>query len=340
MFAHAPAAASVGALWHRPRERAAGAGASLCQLHLQAYEPIAPLNSADHPRPRTGEESLLCLVPPAPRLPGRIPDTRRAGLASLAIHGLAAVLLVLATSHAFVGREEQEPAAARGPIDLPRMVFLLTPEPGGGGGGGGGGKRQKEPPSRAQAIGHDALTLHVAHAARPTGRLTNTPASEPAPLLQARTLSSGLESLLGLPAAPEGLAVSGGSGTGGGIGTGTGTGLGTGLGPGIGPGSGGGFGGGAYRLGTGVEAPRLLREVKPTYTAEALMRRIEGSVILEVVVGADGVPAAVRVTRSLDPYGLDEEAIQAARGWRFVPGRFNGTPVAVLVTLVLDFHIR
>jgi TonB family protein len=95
-----------------------------------------------------------------------------------------------------------------------------------------------------------------------------------------------------------------------------------------------------YRLGNGVEPPRVLRDARPAYTSEALMRRIEGTVILEVVVGADGVPGAIHVTRSLDPGGLDDEAVKAAQNWRFVPGRFNGSPVAVLVTLILDFHIR
>jgi len=79
--------------------------------------------------------------------------------------------------------------------------------------------------------------------------------------------------------------------------------------------------------------------VTPKYTADAMRQRIQGLVALEVVIGRDGVPTAIRVTRSLDP-GLDTEAIAAAHQWRFAPGRIGDTPVDVLVTILLDFNIR
>ena len=53
-----------------------------------------------------------------------------------------------------------------------------------------------------------------------------------------------------------------------------------------------------------------------------------------------GAPSQIRVVRSLDPGGLDDAAIKAAREWKFMPGRMSGTPVPVLVTVVLDFTIR
>jgi TonB family protein len=84
----------------------------------------------------------------------------------------------------------------------------------------------------------------------------------------------------------------------------------------------------------------LLREVKPTYTVEALRAKIQGSVLLEVVVQPDGTPGDIRVLQSLDPKGLDLEAVRAVERWRFSPGRLNGVPVDVLVTIALDFRIR
>jgi TonB family protein len=131
-----------------------------------------------------------------------------------------------------------------------------------------------------------------------------------------------------------------GPGIGGGAGDGSGTGIGAGTGPGFGPGVGGGFGGGVYRPGNGVTAPTLLSQVRPNYTSDAMQRKIQGTVVLEMVVGTDGIPRDVRVVRSLDAHGLDEEAIRAARQWRFNPGRFGGVAVEVLVMLVIDFHIR
>jgi TonB family protein len=113
-----------------------------------------------------------------------------------------------------------------------------------------------------------------------------------------------------------------------------------GRGPGIGPGEGGGTGGGVYRPGAAVTPPRLRTQVNPTYTPEALLRRVQGSVTLELVVTREGRPANIRVIRSLDPGGLDEEAIAATSQWQFEPGQRAGTPVDVLVTVVLDFSIR
>jgi protein TonB len=88
-----------------------------------------------------------------------------------------------------------------------------------------------------------------------------------------------------------------------------------------------------------VTAPTLIKNVKPKYTANALLRKIEGSVVLEAVVGRDGSAREIRVVRSLDRGGLDEEAIHAVQQWRFQPGRLGGMEVDVLVTIVLDFSI-
>ena len=122
-------------------------------------------------------------------------------------------------------------------------------------------------------------------------------------------------------------------------GSGSGSGRGPGLGSGCGSGSG--TGGGAYRPGNGVLTPIVLREVKPAYTAEAMRAKVEGSGLLEAIVLADGTVGEVQVIKSLDPnFGLDEEAVKAARQWRFSPGTRFGEPVAVRVSLTLTFTLR
>jgi TonB family protein len=63
-------------------------------------------------------------------------------------------------------------------------------------------------------------------------------------------------------------------------------------------------------------------------------------VVLEAIVTRDGCTSQIRVVRSLDRGGLDEEAVAAAAQWRFEPGRLEGVPVDVLVTIVLDFSLR
>lgn len=132
-----------------------------------------------------------------------------------------------------------------------------------------------------------------------------------------------------------------GPGSGGGAGTGTGTGIGPGTGSGLGPGWGGGTGGGAYRPGSGIDLPEVVREVKPQYTADAMRAKIQGTVILECIVLPDGTVGQVSILKSLDPvFGLDQEAIKAAKQWRFRPGRKQGQPVAVLVSIELTFTLR
>ena len=158
-------------------------------------------------------------------------------------------------------------------------------------------------------------------------------------MLDAKPLAADGVFTTGLLDAPPSLPFSRGPGTGEGVGSGTGSGIGSGAGAGIGEGSGGGFGGGVYRLGSGVVAPTLLKQVTPKYTADAMRQRIQGMVALEVVISREGIPRAIRVTRSLDP-GLDEEAVAAARQWRFAPGRIGDMPVEVLVTILLDFNVR
>jgi TonB family protein len=55
----------------------------------------------------------------------------------------------------------------------------------------------------------------------------------------------------------------------------------------------------------------------------------------------DGTVGDVKITRSLDPtFGLDQEAIKAAKQFRFVPGTRFGQPVAVLVSFEIEFTLR
>jgi TonB family protein len=98
---------------------------------------------------------------------------------------------------------------------------------------------------------------------------------------------------------------------------------------------------GAYRSGAGVSLPKLVREVKPSYSAAGMAARIEGAVLIECVVELDGTIGKATVIRSLDNrYGLDDEALKAARAWRFQPGTRNGVAVPVWITIELSFTLR
>jgi protein TonB len=223
------------------------------------------------------------------------------------------------------------------------MVFLDQPGPGGG--GGGGGNRQPTPPRKIELPGRDKISVPVVKPA-PVEPLKPTPPKPEPPSEQQLKLpvlevQSGVTTLPGAITAPPAPTTSQGAGSGGGAGTGQGSGIGPGQGSGLGPGYGGGTGGGVYRPGSGIVSPRVLKEVKPQYTSEAMRAKIQGDVTVECVVTPQGRCANIRVIRSLDPtFGLDQQAVKAAGEWLFTPGMRQGQPVAVLISIEMSFTLR
>lgn len=93
--------------------------------------------------------------------------------------------------------------------------------------------------------------------------------------------------------------------------------------------------------GTGVVAPQPKNRPVPKYTAEAIRRGIQGNVRLQCVVDTDGRCRDIAITQSLDSvYGLDEQAINTAREYRFTPGTLNGKPVRVRIDLEFSFNVK
>jgi TonB family protein len=92
-----------------------------------------------------------------------------------------------------------------------------------------------------------------------------------------------------------------------------------------------------YRPGSDVTAPFVVAKTPAPYSEEARLAKLEGSVLLSVVVGADGKPGDIQVARPLG-LGLDENAIQSLRAWQFKPGIKNGMPVAVRVNEEVFFR--
>jgi periplasmic protein TonB len=260
--------------------------------------------------------------------------------ASLAYHVVAIVAVVLLIKYS----PKPSAAAAVLPQQPNSNIVWLSVE-GPGGGGGGGGNEMKEPPKQAEEVGKDKITVPVQKPPK-LEPPQQPPKVEPNPIQQlnvpALSMAAAAQSLPGAIDAPQAPpSMSQGSGKGGGAGTGVGTGIGPGSGSGLGPGSGGNTGGGPMRPGSGVSNPRVLREVKPQYTSDAMRAKIQGSVLLECIVRPDGTVGDVQVLRSLDPtFGLDQEAIKAAKQWRFSPGMHLGEAVSVIVTIELQFTLR
>jgi protein TonB len=225
------------------------------------------------------------------------------------------------------------------PERLSEEIVWLAEE-GPGGGGGGGGDNTPEPARKVELPGKEKISVPVEVEPEP---VTETPTEEP----PQETLIPAVQTAAAPTEAPGAItpettvATSAGSGSGGGGGTGTGGGSGSGDGRGLGAGNTAGVGGGEYDIGNGVSAPRVIKEVKPAYTAEAMRAKVQGVVWLRCIVLPDGTVGRVEVVRSLDStFGLDQEAVKAARQWRFMPGTRLGEPVAVRVTIELTFTLR
>ena len=96
-----------------------------------------------------------------------------------------------------------------------------------------------------------------------------------------------------------------------------------------------------YDPGNGITLPVVVRQVQAHYTPAAMTARLEGTVVLQSVVLADGTVGDVRVVQSLDvEHGLDDQAITAMKQWIFKPGQRDGKPVAVRIHCEMTFTLR
>jgi protein TonB len=92
------------------------------------------------------------------------------------------------------------------------------------------------------------------------------------------------------------------------------------------------------RPGGDITPPDRQVYVAPLYPEIARVSRIEGTVILEAVIGEVGLVTDVRVLRSVAM--LDDAAIAAVRQWRYSPTKLNGVPVPVLLTVTVRFALK
>jgi TonB family protein len=91
------------------------------------------------------------------------------------------------------------------------------------------------------------------------------------------------------------------------------------------------------RVGGDVPEPKKVKDVRPVYPAEAQAAKVQGIVILEIVVGTNGSVVRTRVLRSVPL--LDQAAIDAASQWEFTPTLLNNMPVEVVMTVTVNFTL-
>jgi protein TonB len=224
-------------------------------------------------------------------------------------------------------------------IDVNLKPYIpVTPKAGKIGGGGGGGDRSITPPSKGrlpERDPHPLLQPQVQKVDKPIIPLTPKIDLQPDIKLPDNPNLTNL----GISNAKS-VVLSNGSGSGGGIGIGKGGGVGSGNGAGVGPGTGGNTGGGLRRVGDGVTAPKAIFQPEAEFSDEARRAKYEGTVVVTLIVDANGNPQNVHVSRSLG-MGLDEKAVEAVQKYKFKPAldQTTGKGVPVMVSVEVRFRL-
>jgi TonB family protein len=214
-----------------------------------------------------------------------------------------------------------------------------TPKSGDMGGGGGGGSHDIAPPVKGHLPKIEKQPMLA-----PQVPVLDKPkiAIEPAINIQQNIKLPDNPNLpmIGVTQSPNVTLASNGQGSHGGMGTGQNGGLGSGNGNGYGPGTGGNVGGGLYHVGNGVSEPKLTYSVEAEFSDEARRAKYEGTVVISLIVDAQGNPQNIRVSRSLG-MGLDEKAVEAVRQYKFKPAiqASSGKPVPVPISVEVRFRL-
>ena len=230
------------------------------------------------------------------------------------------------------------PATHAQVIDISPYLPELPPAAKNAGGGGGGGARTPTPPSKGKIPFFQKVQLAPPAVKMPElkPKLPVPPSLLGPPELKLPEMAQNTQigdPIQGIPGPP-----SQGPGYGSGIGTGAGTGIGSGKGGGLGNGEGAGTGGGLYSPGGGVSAPIPIYQPEPPYSEEARKAKYQGSVVLWIIVDAQGNVSNAQVVKPLG-MGLDENAVSTVKTWKFKPAERNGSPVPVRVMVEVSFRL-
>jgi len=93
-----------------------------------------------------------------------------------------------------------------------------------------------------------------------------------------------------------------------------------------------------FRIGPRVSPPRIVNQSEPDYTELARRARYQGTTVMRAVVDSRGDTTQVQILRPLG-MGLDDQAVNVVRQWRFEPAKRDGKPVAVTVDIEVEFRL-
>jgi len=93
-----------------------------------------------------------------------------------------------------------------------------------------------------------------------------------------------------------------------------------------------------YTMAEVATKPKILAKPEAMYSEAARQGGVKGTVMLSVILTADGKADHILVLRGL-PLGLTEQSIAVARKIKFVPGMVDGKPVSTVVHVEYNFWI-
>ncbi len=96
---------------------------------------------------------------------------------------------------------------------------------------------------------------------------------------------------------------------------------------------------GAIQVGGSVQQTKIIHMVRPAYPPVAKAAGIEGAVLLEAVIAADGSLRSLRVMNSQIDSDLAKSAVEAVSQWRYQPTLLNGQPVDVITQITVNFTL-
>ncbi len=93
------------------------------------------------------------------------------------------------------------------------------------------------------------------------------------------------------------------------------------------------------RLGAnGLHGPKCIHETEPEYPDRARKDRVQGTVVLEGTVDAEGQVKGIEVVRSVPE--LDQAAIDAVQTWKYEPATVDGVPTPMVTTITVNFMLE
>lgn len=92
------------------------------------------------------------------------------------------------------------------------------------------------------------------------------------------------------------------------------------------------------RPGGDIREPVKVKHVPPMYPQIAINARISGRVVIDAVIGTDGVVREARILSGVPL--LNQAALDAVKQWRYTPTTLNNVPVPVIMTVTVQFNLQ